>query len=540
VARTGLADRLQDAYSVVAEAAARRTSVERVLEERTTRREILVRGGAAGAAVAAASTMGRFASKAYGALQPKVVVVGAGLAGLTCAYRLKQAGLIAHVYEANASRLGGRCWSYRKGDVFGDQVAEHGGELIDQNHLALRHLAQELGLPTDNLLAGEPNGTEDFYFVNGAKYPYSQLVVDLNGIYQKMHKDVSAASYPTLWNLSTPRGRELDQMSIIDWLNETIVQPDSGGRTGAASNLGRVLDIAYNIEYGAECNIQSSLNLLYLLGYSGQGQFHVFGPSNEKYHVTGGNDQVVDGLAGALSDQIRPSSELVAIKKNSTGTFTLTFHDGPGTFTVTADHVVLALPFSILRSSVNYKQAGFVPLKVTAIEELGMGTNSKLHVQFNDRFWYVRLNNGNTYADTGYQNTWEVTRSQSGKRGILVDYTGGTIGASFGSGTPVSRAQQFIGQLAPVYDTTAASISSHWDQKTATIDFWTGNPWTKGSYSYWKVGQYTKFSGMEKERQGNCHFCGEHTSQDFQGYLNGAVDTGERAANEILADLKHA
>src|SRR5207248_4463233 len=106
-----------------------------------------------------------------------------------------------------------------------------------------------------------------------------------------------------------------------------------------------------------------------------------------------------------------------------------------GTLTKTVDHVVLALPFSLLRSAI-YSKAGFEPLKVTAIKELPMGTNSKLHVEFKDRFWYVAGNNGNTYADTGYQNTWEVSRAESGAPGILVDYTGGKIGASLGSGTP--------------------------------------------------------------------------------------------------------
>jgi monoamine oxidase len=176
---------------------------------------------------------------------------------------------------------------------------------------------------------------------------------------------------------------------------------------------------------------------------------------------------------------------------------------------------------------------------VTAIKELTMGTNSKLHVEFEDRFWYGAGNNGNTIGDTGYQNTWEVSRAQSGtSKGILVDYTGGKIGASFGTGTPESRAEQFLTQLQPLFP-TVPNLVSHWTGR-ATVDFWTAYPWTKGSYSYWKVGQYTKFSGMEKTRQGNCHFCGEHTSQDFQGYLNGAVETGERAAGEILGDLKHA
>ncbi len=532
MARTPLAQRIEEAYATVAEAAERRTTVERVLEERTTRKQILARGGAVGAAVAAASASGRFARAAYGAVQPKIAVVGGGLAGLTCAYRLKQAGYSADVYEAHATRVGGRCWTNRD---FQGQIAEHGGELIDQGHTAMRQLSQELGFNLDNLLAAQPKGTEDFFYVNGAKYPYSQLVVDLNGIYQKLHKDVSAASYPTLWNLYTPRGYELDHMSIIQWLDETI-PADSAGRKGAASNLGRVLDIAYNIEYGAECSVQSALNLLYLLGYSGQGQFRVFGPSNEKYHVRGGNDQVSTELGNRLSGQINPGHELVAIKQNSGGSFTLTFRAGASTVTTTVDHVVLAIPFSMLRS-VSYTKAGFEPLKVTAIKELPMGTNSKLHVQFNDRFWYGAKNNGNTYADTGYQNTWEVTRAQSGTKGILVDYTGGTVGASFGTGTPQERALQFFGQLAPQFP--GVRIADHWDGRSASVDYWAGNPWAKGSYAYWKVGQYTRFSGMEGVRQGNCHFAGEHTSTDFQGYLNGAVETGERAANEILADLKH-
>jgi len=514
MARTPLAQRVEEAYAGV-------------VESRTTRRELLKRTTAAGVAVAGAGTMGRFAKAAYGASLPRVAVVGAGLAGLTCAYRLKQAGLSAEVYEAS-TRIGGRCWTIDQ--EFAPLIAEHGGEFIDQSHTHIRQLAQELGFNLDNLLRAQPRGTEDFYWVNGGKYEYSKLVEDLNGIYQKLHKDVSAASYPTLWNLSTPRGRELDNMSIIEWLDETV--PNGGSK----SNLGRVLDIAYNIEYGAECSEQSSLNLLYLLGYIGQGQFRVFGPSNEKYHVRGGNELIPRRLGEALAGQISLGTALASIKMNSGGSFTLTFMKDMGTLTVTVDHFVLALPFSLLRS-VNYSKAGFEPLKVTAIKELPMGTNSKLHVEFKDRFWYGHGNNGNSYSETGYQSAWEVSRAQGGVKGLLVDYTGGKIGASFGSGTPQARALQFISQLQPLYPGT--DVTGKWTGN-ATLDFWTAYPWTKGSYSYWKVGQYTKFSGMEKERQGNCHFAGEHTSQDFQGYLNGAVETGGRAAAEILGDLKHA
>src|SRR5215212_11908545 len=243
--------------------------------------------------------------------------------------------------------------------------------------------------------------------------------------------------------MNTQRGRELDAMSIAQWIDNYV----PGGHS---SKLGQLLDVAYNIEYGGECTEQSSLNMLYLLGYSGQGQLRIFGPSNEKYHVVGGNDQIPDRLEDALQGQITMGSELVAIRRNSDGSWGLSFRQGVTTRSVTADRVVMAIPFSILRSSVDFSKAGFSPRKVTAIRQQGMGTNSKLHVQFTSRHWESLGSNGDTFSDTGYQNTWDVTRAQSGTSGILVDYTGGKIGASFGSGTAASRAKQFLGQLEPV------------------------------------------------------------------------------------------
>jgi monoamine oxidase len=249
--------------------------------------------------------------------------------------------------------------------------------------------------------------------------------------------------------------------------------------------------------------------------------------------VRGGNDHVTSRLAAALSGQVTLGSQLVSIRLRSDGAYSLALRQGGSTKTVFADRVVLALPFAVLRASVDFAQAGFKSLKRTAIAEQGMGTNSKLHVQFRTRHWESLGSNGDTIADTGYQNTWEVTRAQAGRSGILVDYTGGKIGASFGSGTASSRANQFLAQIEPVLP----GISAQWNGR-ATVDFWTSNPWARGSYSYWKVGQYTRFAGVEREVEGACHFCGEHTSIDFQGYLNGAVETGERAADEVVAALR--
>jgi monoamine oxidase len=270
MARTPLFSRLQQAASVAAEATARNVTTGQIIaeraEQRPGRRDVLKLAGAAGLAAGAATLGARPASAAVGARpaspagSPRIVVVGAGLAGLTCAYRLKQAGYAATVYEAS-SRIGGRCWTIR--GAFADgQIAEHGGELIDQGHTEIRHLAQELGLNLDNLLAAQANGTDDFYYFDGAPYSFKQATDDLKAIWQQIHSDVTAAPFPTLYTGFTQRGLALDHMSVRDWINSYVPG-------GFGSKLGQLLDVAYNIEYGAETTVQSSLNMLYLLGFAG-------------------------------------------------------------------------------------------------------------------------------------------------------------------------------------------------------------------------------------------------------------------------------
>ncbi len=486
-------------------------------------RRTFLAGAAAVGAAAATWRLGQPAP-ASAASSERIVIIGAGLAGLTCAYELRKAGYVAEVHDAHPDRLGGRAWSDRETFAAG-QISEHGGELIDQGHTQTLQLCRSLGLVLDNLLAAEQNGTEPKFWFDNAPYSYVDATNDVKSIWQKIKSDVQAASYPTLYNLSTERGRQLDSMSIIDWINESVPG-------GMSSRLGQLLDVAYNIEYGAECSQQSSLNLLYLLGYSGQGQLRLFGPSNEKYHVRGGTDRIATGLATQLSGQIVSGSALTKIAQRADGGYDLTLRRAGKLAVQTADRVVLALPFAVLRT-LDFTRAGFGDRKVRAIREQGMGTNSKLNVQFVDRHWRTLGGNGDTFADTGYQATWEVTRAQPGTPGILVDYTGGLIGDSFGTGTPQSRAATFTQQLEPVFPGISGKLNGR-----ATIDYWPGSPYQRGSYSYWKVGQYQAFAGVERESSGRCHFAGEHTSVDFQGYLNGAVETGQRAAAEILGAYK--
>jgi monoamine oxidase len=514
-------------------------------EERTySRKDFVKRTGAAGAALALAGPAGVLARGARAASAPRIAIVGGGIAGLTAALTLQDKGVASTVYEAS-SRIGGRMHSDFvdfPGYWANGQGAELCGELIDSGHKTILGLAQRFRLATVNLTSAEPKGSEDTYYFDGSYYPKEQADKDFQPVHQALQRDVAAASYPTTYFVHTDAGVALDRMSVYEWIESRV----PGGHD---SPLGQVLDVAYNIEYGAETTDQSALNLVYLLGYkSVPGNYMVFGASNERYHIVGGNtllplavrDALVSGQGAAA---IRNGWRMTSIKRNSDGTTTLAFDTSSGAQQVVADHVVLALPFAVLRT-LDYRGANFAPLKKTAIEQLGNGRNSKLQLQFANRLWNDQGSNGASYSDTGYQNTWDVTRAQAGATGILVDYTGGNVAGALAAGTPYATAanakvttlaRRFLGQLEPVFP----GIGSRWNGR-ATLSTPMLDPNLNLSYSYWKVGQYAGFSGWEGLREGPIHFAGEHCSQDFQGYMEGGASTGLAAANEILADLKRA
>jgi monoamine oxidase len=513
---------------------------------RISRRAFLGSSAVAGTALA----LGGPAIIARGAT-PRIAIVGGGIAGLSCALALADKGVDATIYESS-TRVGGRMQTDSAATRGGasywadGQSSEWGGELIDTGHKAVQALAQRFKLPLDDLLGAEPNGSEDTYYFFGSYYTKTQADIDFRPVHQALQADVWAASYPTTFEINTPGGIELDNTSIHDWIESRV----PGGH---ASPLGRLLDVAYDIEFGAPTTDQSSLNLVYLLGYNASpGNFALFGGSDERYRIRGGNQQLPEKMAAYLDKRragsIQRGMRMTSIARTrSASTYTLTFDTASGAQTVVADQVVLALPFAVLRD-LDYRRAGFDDLKGVAIEGQGTGHNGKLQLQFNRRLWneagpWPAISNGAAYADTGFQNTWDVSRAQAGTSGILVDYTGGRVTDSIAatqarsdasSNTQVvTAARKFLAQIEPVYP----GLSKLWNTR-ATLSLPHLDPNFNCSYSYWRVGQCSTIAGYEGRRQGNVHFAGEHTSVDFQGWIEGGATSGQRAASEVLADLK--
>ena len=209
-----------------------------------------------------------------------------------------------------------------------------------------------------------------------------------------------------------------------------------------------------------------------------------------------------------------------------------------------ADIVVLTIPFAALRT-LDYSGAGFDSLKAKAIQDLGRGRNAKLQLQFTQRLWNMPgpwgRSTGTTFACCGYQNTWEPTRGQAGQCGILNDYMGGSTTDRLNAKTAFGRmskrelrqdAKAFLNSVSAVFP----GLPSLWNGK-ATISILHLSPMFNCAYSYWKVDQYQSFAGYEKIRQKNVFFAGEHTSLNFQGFMEGAAQEGQRAAEEILNQL---
>jgi monoamine oxidase len=542
--RTRLLRKFQVLFEDFEEAERSGRTVEAVQKERRqmhlTRRDFIKATGATVGAAVLASPLAALAAAAPGTVRSRIAIVGGGIAGLNAALTLQDAGLASTVYEAS-SRVGGRMHSDTTSWLNG-QTSEHCGELIDTKHKTIQSLAQRFDIPKVDLLAAEPNNSTDTDFFFGGYYTTAQQNADFNPVWNAVKKDLNSAPFPTLYNSFTLAGQALDNLSLYKWIETRV----PGGHT---SRLGQLLDVAYNIEYGNVTAEQSSLNMIYLLGFQPvPGNFRIFGASDERYHLQGGNERLPQAIAAALAPgTVQRNTALTAIVKNGDRSWTLSFNGPSGTFARVVDRVVMAIPFSVLRG-LDYSQAQFDTRKQTAITQLGYGKNCKLQLQFNNRYWNQSgpwgIGNGLTYSDTGYQNTWEVTRAQDGDTGILVDYTGGGVPLASFKGDPSNPslvakfANTFLKQIEPVFP----GITKQWNGR-ATLDVPLSNPFLLGSYSYWKVGQYTSFSGYEGARQpdpktGTCHFAGEHCSTNFQGFMEGGAEEGARAAQEILADFK--
>jgi monoamine oxidase len=502
---------------------------------RLTRAALLRRGGVAAVALGSVPALRAVAGRGHS--RPRVVVVGAGLAGLRCAHVLwRRHGIPVAVHEWD-SRAGGRCETLR-GFFHGGQTVDQHGEFISSEHTAMRALARHFDLRLQDVNRVPP-GTDDTYWFGGSRYTRAQLDADWRAFGRRLFRDaVARAPWPTRHGRHVSQAaREWDHQSVPEWIERHVPG-------GLRQPFGKLLIQDVIDEYGGDPADQSALNLVYLLGYDDStesGYQPHGGPAlsgtDERFHIIGGNDQVVSGMLDELpSGTVTLDSRLVALRRRPSGGWVCSFESGASTRDVSTDHVVLALPFATLRH-VDLDRAGLPALKLRAIRTLGMGTNSKVQLQFARPVWVGEGFDGTFYTDTGGQSGWQAPSDPPGAPGVMVDFLGAQEGRGLGARygltadegpAPAALVADTLRRLEPVYP----GIGRAWNG-LAYVNWSPGDEHIGGSYSYYRVGQYTGISGVEPGRVGSLHFAGEHTSLEFQGYMEGAVRSGERVAGEI-------
>ncbi len=313
-------------------------------------------------------------------------------------------------------------------------------------------------------------------------------------------------------------------MTAAEWIDARVPG-------GSASRLGQLLVNAYGEELGGDPDEISAITVVSLLSGSPEDRFSPYEESDQRYHIRGGNDQLVTKLADGTGGPIETRTRLVSLARRPDGRYRLVVVRDAAEREEIADRVILALPFTLLRL-VDLRDADFGARKMQSIRELGMGRNTKLQLQFDDRFWLRGTGNGEYRLRGSFQTTWDVTRAQGGTPGVLNFFSGGSAAVAAGLPDIDAQAEASLRELAR-YVPGAPPL---WNRRVIR-NAWDRNPWSFGSYALVKPGQYTSFYGVEAEPRGHVYFAGEHTSIESQGYLDGAVETGERAAGEVLRSL---
>lgn len=444
----------------------------------------------------------------------KIAIIGAGIAGLNCAHTLVKKGFASTIYEAS-SRTGGRM--YTAHNIMAPGLStELGGEFIDSIHTDMLHLANELGLnlidTNDSLSAGL---TKEVFFFNNRIYTEAEIIAAFQSCVAQIDADVQLLGDGVTYD-NPGNAVALDNTSLNDYIQQLTT----------ADWLKELLEVAYVTEYGLEGREQSCINFLFLISTDVSSGFALFGESDQRYKIKGGNQRVTNRLSALYSPFIRKEHRLVCIKLTNYGKYQLTFQTPGGTEVETADIVVLTLPFTLLRE-VDIQ----VPLpswKTNAIQNLGYGTNAKLMLGFNSRIWKTQGFKGDSFSDESYQSGWDNSELQGGVAGGYTFYSGGAPGVNLANGTAQQQAANHLPGFNKVFPGAQAAFNTN-----AVRFHWPTYPFTKGSYACYKVGQWTTIAGAEIKPIGNLFFAGEHCSLDFQGFMNGGAETGRRAAHAI-------
>ena len=446
----------------------------------------------------------------------KIAIVGAGLAGLSAAWTLQKRGLNSEIFEATG-RIGGRVLS-ETGTFTPNGSTELGGEFFDSSHEDALNLCREFGLELwDKTQAGE-NDLEEAFFFNGRFVSQDEIVRSLTP-FAKIIKAHSTQVQEAIKNGDRGGISKFDEQNLSAYIK----------KLGLKGWLKEFIETAYLTEFGAELKDQSSLNFILLVDT----EFHnnhmqTFGESDERFKIKGGNQRLAEALKDRLTSEIHLNYALQKVEQDpATNEYILNFQTGSTVEKVRCNCVLITIPFSVLR-----RLDIQVPLRAPLqklIQELGYGENAKIILGFDRPFWRDRKQSGNAFSDAGFQSSWDSSRQNSSPNSAsLTLYYGGSKSYEAGHGELLSQTREALERVGKMWPESKSLFN-----KQVRRSYWPGAPFTLGSYAYFRPGQWLLSLDAGSAPEGQIHFAGEHLSTAFQGFMNGALETGRLRAEDI-------
>jgi len=447
-----------------------------------------------------------------------IAIIGAGIAGLNAAYQLQKQGIKATVYEAS-DRIGGRMYTIH--DEFGKGLTtDIGGEFVDTTHSDIIQLVKELGLSFYDLR--EDKLARKVFHFDGKQFNDLDLKKAIKPYAAQLMKDIK--SLPVIISYKeSAKFRHLDEQSITGYLKSI----------GVDGWLYDFLNVTLTREYGMEASQQSAVNFLIMFTDPVESEkgYELFGTDHEVLKIKGGSQHLTDTLYQKVKDSVKTGYNLKAINKGTTDGYDLLFDQNGKNTTVNTRKVIIAIPFTILRL-ININ----VPMpsaKIKCINEIGYGNSSKFVLGVTDKPWRSSGNQGYTFTDLSFGCGWDSSQVQSDKEGSFTVFGGG----DFSDMVFREKDEKLVNQFLPDLDTIYPGTKKAFSKKTMKF-CWVSNPYSKAAYSAFKTGQWSTIAGWEAVPVEQIYFAGEHVSSNFQGYMNGAAQTGRMAVELMMKSIE--
>lgn len=488
----------------------------RVPRAALTRRALL----AGGAAALGAAALPRGARAARGR---RVAVIGSGLAGLAAAQRLEAAGATVSVIEAGP-RVGGRVFS-APAPFDRSLVLDLGGSFINSDHEDMLALAEGLALPLfARETAGEAGIPAEAFLLGGALREEAAVAAALAPLAEAVAAD--AARLDADWDSFAPA---IDALSVAQYL-DAVLPSDTPGWARA------LVEATIRTEYGVEPEEASALELVFLAPEVDGEAVTLLGSSDEAFVVQGGAGLIPRGLAGRLNGNVHLNRPVTAIRDHGDGVEIVDRNGDSMRF----DAALVACPLPALRRIA--LEADLPEGFLAMVAEGRLGRNEKVIGGFDGRPWREagRFTHA-AWSDLGFASVWDETLRQSDAHHAALTFF-------FGAGE--TRALDPMLSSEEMLEGPRYRLASHVPGlearalNGAVATGWRHDGWAGGGYTSFAPGAYARFAewlwvegdeGVSGPAFGRLAFAGEHLSDAFYGYMNGAAETGRLAADHLIA-----